>query len=206
MKDKLLNELLSIPDYQFGKYLLKEDYLYDQIQEKEEIIEESIKTGIEISEKIKADSNMNFDKLLNKLDCKISYEETKNEFNFFELAAFEEPNTIIFYRENLERIDREIERENMDTLKKLDAKKVILAHEIYHKLEEIYHLYTDNVFISYTKLGFIKKKVKLSSPSEIGAMAFAKNILNLKVNPLIINYLLAKSYNKEEVIYNKIIK
>lgn len=83
MKNKLLNELLSLPDYQFGKYLLKEDYLYDQIQEKEEIIEESIKTGIEISEKIKADSNMNFDKLLNKLDCKISYEETKNEFNFF---------------------------------------------------------------------------------------------------------------------------
>ena len=55
-------------------------------------------------------------------------------------------------------------------------------------------------------MGFITKKVKLKASSEIGAMAFAKSFLALEFNPLIINYLLAKAFGRQEILYRKIYK
>lgn len=201
MKDKLLENLLTLKTEDFASYLLREDLLYSQIKNREEIIKKSINTGFNIAEDLKSKKYFNFCDLILKYKFKISEENTKNEFNFYELAAFEEPNKIILFKDNIEKLEEEIKLEN--SLKELEAKNIILAHELYHKLEEEYKLYTDEVYITYKKLKFINKKRKLLSPSEIGAMAFSKNILNLKINPLIINYLLARSYNKKEIIYKK---
>lgn len=203
-EDKFLEKLLNLHDEDFANYLLREDLLYYQIKNKDEIIKKSLETGFEIAEKLKKES-FNFDNFISEFNFEITEEATANEFNFYELAAFEEPNKIIFFKDNINRIKKEIEKE-IDIIKKLDVKKIILAHELYHKLEEIYKLYTDSVYISYIKFKFINKKSKILSASEIGAMSFAKNILDMKINPLIINYLLARTYNKEKIIYDKIVK
>lgn len=95
---------------------------------------------------------------------------------------------------------------NLPIFEEIKIEDIILAHELYHKIEEDEKLFTDRVYITYKKMGFISKKVKLKASSEIGAMAFAKSFLDLGFNPLIINYLLAKAFDKEEILYRKIYK
>lgn len=204
MEDKKLDNLISLSDESFAKYLLREDLFYGKIENKAKIIRESLELGRKVG-RDKKNIFSDINQLRDFYDLEIKYKEDKSEFGYYELAYFED-DKIIFNDENIRKIEDMASLNNLPIFEEIKIIDIILAHELYHKIEEEDKLPTDRVYITYKKMGFITKKVKLNAPSEIGAMAFAKSFLGLEVNPLIINYLLAKAYDKEEILFRKIYK
>lgn len=204
MEDKKLDNLISLSDESFAKYLLREDLFYGKIENKAKIISESLELGRKVG-KDKKNIFSDINKLRDFYDLDIKYEEEKIDFDYYELAYFEDEK-IILNNENIRKIEDMASLINLPIFEEIKIEDIILAHELYHKIEEDEKLFTDRVYITYKKMGFISKKVKLKASSEIGAMAFAKSFLDLGFNPLIINYLLAKAFDKEEILYRKIYK
>lgn len=204
MEDKKLEKLISLSDETFAKYLLREDLFYGKIEDKKNIISKSLDIGRRVG-KDKKNIFSDIEKLRDFYKLEIIYEEEKSDFGYYELAYFED-DKIIFNAENIRKIEDMASLINLPIFEEIKVEDIILAHELYHKIEEEEKLPTDRVYIIYKKMGFITKKVKLKAPSEIGAMAFVKNFLGLRFNPLIINYLLAKAFDKEEILYRKIYK
>lgn len=204
MEDKKLEKLISLSDDIFAKYLLREDIFYGKIENKEKIISESLELGRKVG-KDKKNISYDINKLRDFYNLDIKYEEGKSDFGYYELAYYEDEK-IIFNVENIRKIEDMASLMNLPIFEGIKIEEIILAHELYHKIEEDEKLPTDRVYITYKKMGFITRTVKLKASSEIGAMAFAKSFLDLGFNPLIINYLLAKAFDKEEILYRKIYK
>lgn len=203
MEDKKLKSLLNLDDYYYYLYLLNADVFKDRINNKSQIIKQSVECAIKCAKQLKY-KNIGIYDLINKYDLVYEEENSRNIFNLYDLAVFESPNKIIFHKDNIKNLENEIKRENNPIFAKVNPRDIITSHEIYHLLEED-GLITDNICISYQILGFIKKKVKLRAPSEIGAMVFAKEFLSLDFNPVVLNYFLARANNREEIMYDKLI-
>lgn len=204
MEDKKLAKLISLSDETFAKYLLRDDLFYDKIENKEKIISESLELGRKVG-RDKKNIFSDINQLRDFYDFDIKYEEGKSDFGYYDLAYYEDEK-IIFNIENIRKIEDMASLMNLPIFEEIKIEEIILAHELYHKIEEDERLPTDRVYITYKKMGFITRTVKLKASSEIGAMAFAKSFLDLGFNPLIINYLLAKAFDKEEILYRKIYK
>lgn len=203
MEDKKIKSLINLDDYYYYLYLLNADVFKDRIYDKSRIIKQSVECAISCAKKLKAE-NIGLENLKNKYNLVYEEENSQNIFNLYDLAVFESPNKIIFHKDNIKTLEEEIKKENNPIFSRVNPKDIICLHEIYHMLEED-GLITDNTYVNYEILGFIKKKVKLTAPSEIGAMVFAKEFLSLDFNPIILNYFLARANNREEIIYNKLI-
>lgn len=203
MEDKKLKSLLNLDDYYYYLYLLNADVFKDRINNKSQIIKQSVECALKCAKQLK-DQNIGFYDLINKYDFVYEEENSQNIFNLYDLGVFESPNKIIFHKDNIRTLEEEIKKEKISIFAKVNPKDIITSHEIYHLLEEN-RLITDNICISYQILGFIKKKVKLRAPSEIGAMVFAKEFLSLDFNPVLLNYFLARANNREEIMYDKLI-
>lgn len=203
MEDKKLKSLLNLDDYYYYLYLLNADVFKDRINNKSQIIKQSVECALKCAKQLK-DQNIGFYDLINKYDLVYEEENSQNIFNLYDLGVFESPNKIIFHKDNIRTLEEEIKKEKISIFAKVNPKDIITSHEIYHLLEED-GLITDNICISYQILGFIKKKVKLRAPSEIGAMVFAKEFLSLDFNPVVLNYFLARANNREEIMYDKLI-
>lgn len=203
MEDKKLKSLLKLDDYSYYLYLLQADVFRDRIENMDEIIRQSIDCARLCAKELK-DKKLSFSDLKNKYDLVFEEGLSQNIFNLYDLALFESPNKIIFHKDNIKILEDEMAKEDDSIFSKVSPKDIITCHEIYHKLEEN-KLITDNIYVSYKLFGFIKKKVKLTAPSEIGAMVFAKEFLDLDFNPILLDYFLARAYNREEIIFNKLI-
>lgn len=203
MEDKKLKSLLKLDDYSYYLYLLKADVFRDRIEAKDEIIRQSVECARLCAKDLK-EKKLSLSDLENKYDLVFEEGSSQNIFNLYDLAVFESPNKIIFHKDNIKILEDEMAREEDPIFTKVSPKDIITCHEIYHKLEEN-RLITDNIYVSYKLLGFIKKKVKLKAPSEIGAMVFAKEFLDLNYNPILLDYFLARANNREEIIFNKLI-
>lgn len=203
MEDKKLKSLLKLDDYSYYLYLLKADVFRNRIENKDEIIRQSVECARLYAKELK-EKELSLSDLKNKYDLVFEEGLNQNIFNLYDLAVFESPNKIIFHKDNIKILEDEIAMEEDPIFAKVSPKDIITCHEIYHKLEEN-RLITDNIYVSYKLFGFIKKKVKLTAPSEIGAMVFVKEFLSLDFNPVLLDYFLARAYNREEIIFNKLI-
>lgn len=203
MEDKKIKSLLKLDDYSYYSYLLKADVFRDRIENKEEIIRKSVDCARLCAKELK-DEKIGLSDLKNKYDLVFEEGFSQNIFNLYDLALFESPNKIIFHKDNIKILEDEMAKEEDPIFFKDSPRDIITCHEIYHKLEED-RLITDNIYISYKLFGFMNKKVKLTAPSEIGAMVFAKEFLDLDFNPVLLDYFLARAYNREEIIFNKLI-
>ena len=103
MEDRKLAELISLSDETFAQYILREDLFYEKIQDKEEIIKESLEIGQRVGE-AKKDIFSDIDGLRDFYDLEIKYKEEKSDFGHYELAYFED-NKIIFNTENISKIE-----------------------------------------------------------------------------------------------------
>lgn len=192
--------MLALPDEIYAKYLLKQDVQNKKNIDEHDLVYKSIECGKLFAKNYK---NLTIKDLLEEFDLKISYEEGSSSFLFYELAYFEEPNKIVLCDNNINLVKEQAK--DINDFKNVNIEDIIISHEIFHKIEEVNdNIYTNNVEIQTFRIGTIKKYRKIKSTSEIGAMAFSKELLGLDFNPLIISYLLALACGKEKVIYEKI--
>ena len=193
-----IKKLKGIDDEIYAFYLLSKDRLFEKIANKNKLIEKSISCGFTFANSYKG---LSIDDLLKKFDLDIQKRKGNESFSYYELAFFEYPNTIVICPNNIGKIKKQGLRHGLD----IRVSDVIFAHEIYHKIEEENEgIFTDNTYLDLFKLGPFSKKTKIKSLSEIGAMAFAKKILSIDFNPLLVDFLFYDYYDKGSVFIEKL--
>ncbi|HLR34447.1 MAG TPA: hypothetical protein VK071_03850 [Tissierellales bacterium] len=123
------------------------------------------------------------------------------------MGVFEEPNKIFLYGDNIREAEKLMGRYK-DILGDIKLKDIILAHEVFHAIEwENPSLYTNTVKVEVLKIGPFRRKSIVLCAGEIAAMEFAKRVLDLNYNPILLNFLFMNIWNEEEAenLYNKLI-
>lgn len=209
---EMIKNLMSMDSEDFAIYQVERDPISGKIskEDKEEIIEKSIETGITEAKILKETYGDNSPfSLGKKLGLNIEYKGKSGTLDYIYFGLFETPNNIFIYEDNIKKAEDLIENLKIENLN-VDFKNIVLAHEIFHYIEEEKeNLYTNIKTINLWSLGSLyTHKSKLIAPGEIAGMSFSKELLNLKFNPNILDFifLAAFDYDKSKVLYKSMTK
>lgn len=207
-----LRKLMKMSQKNFSYYQIGLDPIKGKIPkgEEEEIIENSIFCGDSEAKNLKEKySDLSICGLAKSLGINVEYKDKQGALDFVYFGLFESPNKIFIYDGNI--------KEAVSLLKELkihdfhvDFRDIVLAHEIFHFIEE--HdksLYTNTRRIKLWSLGRIYTHTSnLICTGEIAAMSFSKTLLNLDFDPNILDYifLAAFDFEKADKLFHRMIK
>lgn len=181
-------ELLKLNDFEWGMYAFSRDPLEGKlsVEEKRELIIQANKCGAEQAEKLKMQFGVKSVKeYAKKLKIQIIREDSDGSDNYIVFAKFNYPDKATIYSGNVKKVEKLIEENGMGKLLgHVNIESMLLAHEMYHYFEESDKgIFTKTKKIVLWKLGSLQYKSKLVALSEIAAMSFARELLNLNYNP-----------------------
>lgn len=187
------NALLDQSDEKYAEYLLSQDHLSKKIpdDQRSELIHQAIECGKNAARNFSATDLWEY---CRQEEIEIDYfsEELKAENFRFVLAEFQLPNRI--------RINQSLLNEADEFLKDQRVDEILLAHELYHYLENQQKLFTIQKQLTY-QIGPFKKQARLHSLSEIAATSFVQELLDLSFSPILLNVVLlfpvAPDYSRE---------
>lgn len=114
-------------------------------------------------------------------------------------ASYEEPATITIFLNNAEATDQLLEEEHLqEWVGNIKTADLLIAHELYHYYEHILpDLYTTQKHVLLWKLGPFENRSRILCLEEIGAMAFAKELVGLKCSPHVFDVLMLYPQNPQ---------
>lgn len=207
-----LEKLMALSSRDFAHYQISLDPIKGKISkdEKVEIIENSILCGKEEAKKLRNQfGDLEVSEIAKNLGIIIEHNAKQSALDFVYFGFFETPNNIFIFDSNIKQAEALLEELNMNDFP-VDFKDVVLAHEIFHFIEEENKsLYTNTRKIKLWSLGKIyTHKSKLRCTGEIAAMSFARTLLNLNLNPSILDYIFVAAFDfeKADELFRRIIK
>lgn len=194
--DSKLESLINIDDYTYAQYTFLFENLNNKISDdkKAEYINKSIECAIDTWNRYKYKSVY---ELMDEYNLKVEYQLDEGEFrNLFGLFTY--PNQITIYSTNIYRVYKKLNENGID-ISEDKIKEVVLAHELFHYLEnkDSDKFYTKCEKITTFKLFGHEFKSRITALSEIAAMNFAKRFTNLQFSTYVFDYLLLESIDKE---------
>ena len=201
-------DLFTLTDEDWDRYTLNRDPLIGKISpsDQREFCLKASTCGVELARRLQKDyPSSTLDQIGASLGVDIEYslDETGSGYTLF--ASFKEPKTITVYVPNALETDRVLEEQGLRGLiggaKTTD---VLLAHELFHFLEYTWpDIYTARKLLTLWKVGRIENRSRILSLQEIGAMAFAKELLGLKcpANSFTILMLLPKNPQQAKKLF-----
>lgn len=132
------------------------------------------------------------EELAEKLDVRVVRLPMPDGDGLLTFAAFEEPALIRVYTDNAEATQTIITQSGADEyLGNVDICQMLLAHELFHVLQLRHpELYVNQKHIRLWKIGRWIRESRLLSLEEVAAMAFARKMLGMKVNPYVYDVLM----------------
>lgn len=207
-----LQELLQLSQADFAHYHISLDPIRGKIpeEEKEEIIQGSIRCGQNEAIKLRARfGDLEVAEIASNLGIIVEHQAKQSALDFIYFGLFEAPNKISIYDENIEKAIIFLDELNINHFQE-DFKDIVLAHEIFHYLDEHDQtLYTNTRKIKLWSLGKLYTHTsKLICAGEIGAMSFSRSLLDLEFEPSILDYifLAAFDFEKAEKLYHRMVK
>ncbi len=202
IRESLL-KLMELDDMKWGYYAFSKDPLGHKVtqQEKKQMTLESSQCGKEEAKKlIQIYGDRGVSHYAKQLSINISYNNGYGYDNYIVFAEFHYPNQITVYKGNVEKTQSFTEeKEIKQVLGFLDIESILIAHELFHFLEEhADNIYTKTKKLTLWKLGFIKYQSRLIALSEIAAMAFTKELLQLPYNPYLLDVVMLYPHNPEK--------
>lgn len=192
--------LTDIPDQVWHEYLWSHDRLCRRIEP--ELREQSAQAadwiGISASRRIIAGHPAaSIKNLIEAAGCRIEkvLDDPLKQIRPYLFAEFEEPDRIIIYEERVSKVQQFLDKERLEVFNSSLAEQIILAHEFFHYLDYEGKLTEGISRIGITAFGKVKLHVRVSALAEIAAMAFARDLLDLKVHPCILDLLLLHNGN-----------
>ena len=193
---KMLRDLMALKKEDWCQYAFNQDPLKEKISDKQKkvLMNQAIECGKDFGQKVCGKyKTRDPDQLAEKMKIQVSSLSDDN-LTFPLFAQYYEPNQIqlnerlICQAEQLT-ADPEIAAVLSDGFEVL---KLILAHEIFHHVEEQYknQIFTQNEKIRLWSFGPFHNDSKILSLSEIGAMTFACEITKTSYSPYLIDVLL----------------
>ncbi len=204
--------LISIKDEEWGEYAFSRDPLKGKVTSelRKEMINKANECGkieaLKLKEKYKDVSIVN---IIKKMGLEVIKKDSNITDSYIMFACYNSPNKITIFNENKRLVENFINENKLkNKLKNIDIESVLLAHELFHHIEEKSEdIYTKNTKIVLWRIGPYKYKSGLISIGEIAAMSFAKEILSLHYNPYLFDVLMLYPHDekKAEELYTEIV-
>lgn len=197
----IIENLLTIKEEEFAYYSLSYDTLYHKFNHKQKFyyIKNSIECGKEEAYKLKK-TYKNINDILDSFNLKIEKVDTFIEYNGnLIFAQYISPDNIKISMDCINKADKIIKEYKLEPyFFDTSLINLLLAHELFHKIEYSKRktIYTQTEKIQLWIKPFSNKS-KIMQLSEIAAMSFVKNILDLKYSPYLMDYLFIYCYNKD---------
>lgn len=134
-----------------------------------------------------------------RLGLEIRYINEKDTFTYNFIGQYDTKKKFITLNMYvINKINEFIRERRLTDLVKVDyVSEVVLAHELFHHMQELYpDTYIEQKNFEQKILGLFKIKTKLVVLEEIGAVSFSKTLSNLEFNPLIYNKIYGLSKQK----------
>lgn len=150
-------------------------------------------------------------KMAELMGLTVEYPELPDKTDRVLFAEFREPNKIRIFKDAVRRSDtvRNIPEVTAWLTEQLDVERVLLAHEIFHYVEEIYkkEIFTKKEKIRLWSIGPLHNDSTIPSLGEIAAMAFAKELMGMDYAPYVLDVVLVYGYAPEEAnaLYEEIL-
>lgn len=210
-----IKKLMTMSQRNFAYYQVGLDPIKGKIPkgEEEEIIENSILCGVEEAKKLRQKyGDLSILEIARNLGIKVEYKDKQGALDFVYFGLFETPNNIFIYEGNIREAVSLLEELKIDF--HVDFRDIVLAHEIFHFIEEQdKSLYTNTRRIELWSLGGLYTHTsKLVCTGEIAAMSFSRTLLNLDFDPNILDYIFLSAFDFEKadklfhrmMIYNEL--
>lgn len=205
MNSDFIKKVLAVEDEVWWKAAFAKDPMSGKADgfRRGEIIRDAVETGksaaLEVLEQLPRRSPYQI-----ALEWNIRFvPESRDEFQgHYLFALFSAPNTIIIYEKNIGDIEAYIEENKLRALLRgLRLQEIVIAHELFHYYEYNHpSLFTNTIRLDYTVMGPIRLKSKLTAPSEIAAMSFARELTGYKYNPYICDILFLLPHSEEKAL------
>lgn len=136
------------------------------------------------------------------LEMKVSYPEFPEKTDRVLFAEYRIPNRICIYMDAVKKAEGLLLRPEISQVltEGLDVRRLLLSHELFHCVEDRYkrEIFTQTEKVRLWKLGFLHNDSSVIAFSEIGAMAFAQELMGISYSPYLMNVFLVYGYSPEE--------
>lgn len=210
----MLENLSKVNDETWGLYTFSRDVLRERIPEvkKLEMIKKAIECGREYAQDvIDKYGSSDVHVIAEKLKLKVAFEDELISGKRILFACYTPPNEITIMTEPVEKALHLISNYQstfIESLQKNIIINTILGHEIFHHIEEVFEekIYTRTEKILLWNFFGFKNLSTIRALSEIGAMAFTKELNGLKYSPCILDIFLYYGYDSlnAEKIYKEV--
>jgi hypothetical protein len=195
--------LLTLTGADWGRYAFSLDPLARRItpEQQEEHRRKTEQSALELANGLRARYAVRSpEQFARQLGLTLDYRSEAPAGGLRMFASFEEPATITVYTDNITATDRLLREENLyDLVGEVQAADVLVAHELYHFLEQdVPGVYSAQKHLLLWKLGPFQNRSRILCLEEIGAMAFARELSGLKCSAYIFEVLLLYSHNPQK--------
>jgi len=213
---EMIQNLLQVGDESWGLYAFSRDILKERIpaDKKIEMIKKAIACGREYAQRMICEfGSSDVQTIAEKLKLKVSLQDVRITGKRILFACYTPPNEIEIMTEPVDKAVHLILKDESMLIayfKKGSIINIILGHEIFHYIEDQFEreIYTrTEKILLWNLLGF-KNCSTIRALSEIGAMAFTKELNGLQYSPFILDILLYYGYDSSsaEKIYHDVLE
>lgn len=205
-RDEMLERLKKVSEESWGYYAFRRDPIRGRFtnEQKQVLIERALECGRAKARQIKSQYTFTtMYELANLLNIKVAYPDRPVGGGHIIFAQFVNPNEITIFKDSIDKA------KDCETLNHLDVEQILLAHEIFHYVEEQdKEIFTRNEKIRLWKFGPFKNDSQIVCLSEIAGMAFAKELLSLDFSPFLLDVLLVGLYQEKvsDALYEEILE
>ncbi len=203
----MLKELVKVEDAQWGMYAFKREPLKGRFSdaEKRRYVQLANECGVAYARKIKEEyPNLSVLELAIALGLEVHFPEKPLGGGHIIFAQFVEPNQVTVYKASLTKARKLVEELHLyKYFDEKDIAEILLAHEIFHYIEEQNEdkIFTRTEKVCLWKILKFHYQSKIVCLGEIAGMAFAKEMLALSFSPYVLDSFLVYSYNEEVSYY-----
>ncbi|MCI6636722.1 MAG: hypothetical protein SOT60_06250 [Bilifractor sp.] len=210
---EMMGELVQMKDEQWGGYAFYHEPLERKFnaEAREHYIAEANDCGREEADLLKTElEEQGLEELIKMHGFCLEFPDMPNGGGHVIFAQFTEPDKITVFRDCTKKAATLIRNEHLeDFLKGKDPEKILLAHEFFHGVE---YQKRESIYTMTEKIELLRKpfsnRSRILALSEMAAMAFVKELLDLPYSPYVLDVLLVYSYNKKaaSALYEEILE
>lgn len=213
---KMLRDLHAVDDMAWGRYAFSRDFLQGRVlpAQRDEMIRRAVACGTDWATRIQKETGANDPfAIARALELDVQEGEQPMTEKRALFAQFVPDNHIEIMQQPLENYATLYANEQDGEDAHLfpppeQVKKLLLAHEIFHYVEETHaqEIYTRTETIRLWKFLWFENNSTLRAVGEIAAMQFAKALVGTSFSPFMLDVLLFFSYNEAgaESIYRDV--
>ena len=206
-----IETLIGLPDHVWDAYAFAREPLAGKItpEMRLEFAKKSRNCALDYAHRVNYNPETgDLEAVVRAQGIKLDFDIGKDGGAYSMFAKFTVPDEISICRESAIETDALIEEENLfEMLGDVKTENVLLAHEFFHYFEFADpDAYTLKKHLLLWKLGPLKNESSIGALEEIGAMAFAQQLLGLAYSPYVFDVLMLYPDNQQraKAVYDAI--